>query len=333
MSSGWLDPEPFLRGVAWRYEGRMVRADPEDRLRLPQDTWQRARIPVGVRLEFTADGASALEVRYEAGEPGPAEVLRELNPIFELWRDDEPLAEVPARSCAEDCVPVPLPTGQGPFTLHLPESLSPRVLGIRAVGGVVSPAPPRPRWAVYGDSITEGWFSSRPALAWPAVAGRSLGLDHVNLGYAGSALGELASAEQLASLPCDLLTLAFGTNCWDRVPHTARLLHETTRLFLELVRQARPRTPLLVVSPVVRPGADDTPNRLGATLSDLRTALETAVEERTAAGDDRLALLPGAHLLRPGHLADGVHPDDKGQAALGAAVSAALCEAGFAARC
>lgn len=74
---------------------------------------------------------------------------------------------------------------------------------------------------VHGDSITEGWWSTRPAHGWPAVAGRALGWDTVNLGYAGAARGELATAEQLAALPADVLTLAFGTNCWSRVPFTA----------------------------------------------------------------------------------------------------------------
>ncbi|MER5973879.1 SGNH/GDSL hydrolase family protein [Streptomyces sp. NPDC002055] len=338
MHDGWLDPEPFLRGAPWRYEGRVVRADPEDRLRLPLDTWERAQIPAGVRLEFTADGATALEVRYTAGEPGPAEELRDPAPAFELRRSGEALVRIPARPCADATVRVPLPGGTGPFTLHLPESLSPRLLGVRPAAGpstgpgtgTVAPAPPRPRWAVYGDSITEGWFASRPSLAWTAVAARALELDHTNLGYAGAGRGELACAEQLAALPADVLTLAFGTNCWSAVPHSSDLLRETTRLFLALVREHRPDTPLLVVSPVLRPEAEDRPNDAGATLSELRGSLESAVNERIAAGDKHLALLPGAPLLGPEDLVDGVHPNDAGHARLAAAVVSALRDAGFA---
>ncbi|MGP4003376.1 GDSL-type esterase/lipase family protein [Streptomyces sp. 8N706] len=363
MRDGWLDPDPYLRGAPWRHEGRVVRADPDDRLRLPLDTWERAQIPAGVRLEFSADGASALEVRYEAGEPGPADEMREPEPAFELWRSGERLSgtpggepsrardearsttpgdrpptdghpvRVPARPCTDATVRIPLPGDAGPFTLHLPESLSPRLLGLRPVGGEMAPAPQRPRWAVYGDSITEGWFASRPALAWPARTARDLGLDHINLGYAGSGRGEIACAEQLASLPCDLLTLAFGTNCWSAVPHSAELLRETARLFLDLLRERRPDTPVLVVSPVLRPDAENTPNQAGATLAELRTALESVTEERTAAGDKKLALLRGGRLLRPEHLADGVHPNDPGHATLASAVTTALRETGFAAGC
>ncbi|ORT55180.1 hypothetical protein BKD26_33140 [Streptomyces sp. CB03238] len=215
----------------------------------------------------------------------------------------------------------------GPFSVHPPESQAPVILGLRGVGGTLFPAPPRPRWLVHGDSITEGWWSTRPAHSWPAVAGRALGVDTVNLGYAGSARGELAIAQQLAALPADLLTLAFGTNCWSGVPHTAPLLYETTRAFITLVRQGHPDTPLLLVSPLLRPEAEATANDVGATLAELRTAMEEAARDLIAAGDARLSLLPGRDLLGPGHLADGLHPDDAGHARVAAAVVAAVVAA------
>ncbi|MWA09803.1 hypothetical protein E5671_11545 [Streptomyces sp. BA2] len=214
---------------------------------------------------------------------------------------------------------VQLPHADGDFVLHLPETLRPVLTGLRPVGGgVLTPRPRQPRWLVYGDSIVEGWSTSRPHLAWPALAGRALGVETVNLGYAGAARGELASAEQLASLDADLITVAFGTNCWSRTPHSARLLYETVRAFLDLVRRGHPDTPLLVVSPVVRPDAEAVPNVLGATLRDLRTAVERA------ALDAGTELLPGGGLLDAGHLVDGVHPGEAGHAVLAEAVASAL---------
>lgn len=327
MNGDWQDPAPYLRGLSWQYEGRPVRADPGDRLRLPLDVWERAALPAGVRLELTAGAGARFEVRYRASEPGPAEALRVAEPVFEAWRGDVPLERVPAKIGDDETVRLTLPPGVGPVTVHLPESLSPVVLGVRGRG--IAPAPPRPRWVVHGDSITEGWLAGRPALSWLSAAGRALGLDPVNLGYAGSAHGEAACAEQIATLHCELITLAFGTNCWSGVPASAPLLYETTRTFLDLVRQGHPETPLLVVSPPLRPEAEEAPNRLGATLGELRDAQESAVLERAAAGDRRLALLPGLRLLGPHHLADGLHPNDDGHAVLATAVSDALHMAGF----
>ncbi|MFF4233323.1 GDSL-type esterase/lipase family protein [Streptomyces sp. NPDC001820] len=345
----WLDPSPFLRGVAWLDDGRAVRADPADLARLPWDVAERAALPIGVRLEFTAQGARAVEIRYRASVPGPTDTLGEIAHCFALWQGGSLVRETIAEPAEEAVVTLRLPAdAEGPFTIHPPEAHSPVILGLRALGGSVTPAPRRPRWVVHGDSITEGWWSTRPANSWPAVAGRLLGLDPVNLGYAGAGRGELATAEQLAGLPADAITLAFGTNCWSGIPCSAPLLYETTRAFIALVRQGHPHTPLLLVSPVLRPDAEQTPNRLGATLAELRTAMEEAVVDLMGSspgirsgpgpgpgpgsgirsgsgpGDKRLALLPGRDLIGPGQLADGVHPDDQGHAAMAAAVAKAL---------
>lgn len=325
----WLDPGPFLRGVAWMDEGRPVRADPADTMRLPWDTGERATLPIGVRLEFTADTAHAVEIRYRATVPGPTDALRDLAHGFALWNRHGMLDEVFTEPAAESVVRLDLPRRRDTYTLHPPETQAPIILGLRGIGGPLTPAPATPRWVVHGDSITEGWWSTRPAHGWPAVAGRALGWDPVNLGYAGAARGELATAEQLATLSADALTLAFGTNCWSRVPYSSPLLYETTRAFLDLIRQGHPRTPLLLLSPLLRPDAERTPNRLGATLGSLRDAMERAVRDRIAAGDGRLALLPGRDLLGPEHLADGLHPNDTGHQVLGLAVATAVRRAGF----
>lgn len=323
----WLDPEPFLRGTAWLDGGRAVRADPADLDRLPWDIAERAALPIGVRIEFTATpGTRAVDLRYRAALPGS------LPHCFALWQHGRCVSEVMTDPAEEATVRLPLPPGGGSFAVHPPDSRGPVVLGLRALDGALAPAPRRPRWLVHGDSITEGWWSTRPAHSWPATAGRMLGLDTVNLGFAGGARGELPLAEQLATLPGELVTLAFGTNCWGAVPSSAPLLYETTRAFVALVRRGHPDTPLLVLSPVLRPAAETTPNALGATLAELRTAMEEAVRDLVSVGDSRLALLSGLPLLAPEDLPDGLHPDDRGHARLAAAVAGALREAGFVGR-
>jgi lysophospholipase L1-like esterase len=261
-----------------------------------------------------------VEVRYRA-EPG------EVPHAFGLWADGVRHAEVLADPLPDEAVVrIGLPPLRGPFTVHPPENQSPRLLAVRAVGGRIAPAPPRPRWVVHGDSIAEGWWSTRPAHSWPARTGRRLGLEPVNLGHAGAGRAELAVAQQLAGLPADVLTLAFGTNCWGRAPFGVPLLRETVRTFVALVRQGHPDTPLLVVSPVLRPGAEHAPNARGATLGALRGALEDVVREEIAAGDGHLALLPGLGLLGPEHLVDGLHPDDAGHALIAKAVAESLAK-------
>ena len=119
---------------------------------------------------------------------------------------------------------IPLPA-RGPdetVTIYLPEA---HLLYLESVSwseGTIEPAPRRKRLVAYGDSITQGWTTTDAGKAWPAVVGRTLGLDVINLGFAGSARGELPSAQQVSATPADLITLAFGTNCWAMIAYEHR---------------------------------------------------------------------------------------------------------------
>lgn len=323
------DAEPFLRGCAWpgTPEVPYPRADPADAARLPGDTWGTALVPAGVRLELVGD-AEAVEVDYtcatdDLGYRGPA-----AGTTFTAWRGDDLLDEQPAvLTDGTATVRLALPAAGRTVTVHLPEGMRPRVLAVRGVGGSIEPAPAGPRWLCYGDSIAEGWVASGPGRAWPAVAARRWGLDVVNLGYAGSARGEIVSAEQLAALPADVVSITHGTNCWTRIPHSADQMRANLTAFLDVVRQGHPGMPIVVGSPVVRPDAESTPNRLGATLSDLRAVVEEVAEARRAAGDHRLTLVPGGPLLDAGQLPDGIHPGDEGHEVLAAAFGGAVAAA------
>ena len=102
--------------------------------------------------------------------------------------------------------------------------------------------------------------------------------------------------------------------------------------FLDIVRQAI-RTPraIVAVSPITRPDAESTPNRLGANLVELRAVFQRGVGDRIAAGDKRLSLVEGFPIVDPALLDDGIHPGDAGHAAMadviGPAVAAALAAA------
>ena len=323
-----MTPEDFLRGRAWPGSADVPypRADPADAVRLPADTWATARIPAGVRLEV-ARSARAVQVEYRTETDDLGYRGAGAGTSFEVWCGGRRIDEAPALLGAGT---VELRLGGGPerSIVYLPEGMRPTVLGLAPVGGELVPPPAQPRWVAYGDSIVEGWVASGPAHAWPAVAGRRFGLDVVNLGYAGSARGEMATAEQLAGLAADVISISHGTNCWTRIPHSAAMMRAGTAAFLEVVRQGHPHTPIVVTSPVLRPDAEQTPNRLGATLGDLRTAVEDAARERMARGDRRLRLVRGGGLLQADQLPDGIHPGDPGHevlaAAFGGAVAAAM---------
>jgi lysophospholipase L1-like esterase len=330
MSGSDLDPGPFLRGSAGATTGPFASRLPQpDDSRLPADVADTATLPAGLRLELTGD-ARSLTVAYR---PGGGHRLHppSMSPCFSVWSGGRCTARVPV-TAGQQVAALPLPERSDPAEpvgVYLPEGVRPALTGLTADGGQVAPAPRQPRLLVYGDSIAQGWSASEPALSWPAVAGRALGLDACNLGFAGAGRGELAVAEQLAGCEAEALTLAFGTNCWERVPMGAAMLTEVTRSFIQVLRSGHPTAPLAVLTPIVRPAAERTANRFGADLRSLRTAIETAVRGLRSDGDTKLILLDGAGLVAAGDLADGIHPGDAGHQSMAAAVTRALRDPGL----
>ena len=318
-------PEPFLRGCVFRAvtDAPYPRADPAGAEYLPIDVWAAARLPVGVRLELVGN-AKTIRVWYETSRASLGYRGESAGCAFVAYRAGQRVAMVDALM-GEGMAEL-LMSGRPdlPVTVYLPEGMAPLVTGVAGVEDTMVPAPLQPRWLAYGDAVTQGWLASAPAMAWPAVAGRKLGLDVCNLGYAGTARGETTSALMLAEIPAEVVSIAFGLNNWSRVPHTKTLMAEEVRCFLSVVRKGHPETPIVVVSPTVRPDAENEPNRVGATLAELRTAMEQTVRTCIDEGDERLFLVEGLAVVDPDDLEDGIYPGDEGHRRLAAAVSKIL---------
>jgi lysophospholipase L1-like esterase len=285
--------------------------------KLTSDTVRAARVPAGLHLAFTGSArAVELTVRPGTRTSVPAPTLA--GDAFVARVPGQPAVTVPLPG-QPGVIQVPLP-GRDPDTvvrLYLPEAVEVQLDGLAAIGGDLAPAPRGPLWVVYGDSISQGWSVTEPGLAWPSLVAQDLGLDLVNLGFAGSARGELLAAVVVGASGADAVALAWGTNSWSSLPTDAGVIGGTMRLFLTALRQGLPDAPVVVISPIVRPDGEDTGNRFGATLRDLRAALEEAVLSFAAdAGDQRITLVPGRDLVPAGQLVDGIHPGDDGQRSL-----------------
>lgn len=306
-------PEPFLRGCAWPASAEVPypRCDPEaDESLLPQDTRAVAAIPVGVRFAFEGE-PDTLEVEYRTETSDLGYRGEGAGTEFTLFRGDRRIDSVRAQPGAGRGR-LRVGPGEGLVTLYLPEGMRPTVTALRAEGAEIRPAPKQARWLCYGDSIAEGWCASEPAGAWPHIVSRQSELDVVNLGYAGSARGELQSAREIAQLDAALISVAHGTNCWTRTPHSEEAFGEGLHAFLDTVRAGHAHTPIVAISPILRMDAEREGNEFGASLGDLRDVFEKVVEERISTGDTRLELVCGRDLVPSENLPDGIHPDDEG---------------------
>ena len=321
-----MQPERFLHGAPYpgTLETPYPRTPSDDVGRIPMAVWSSARVPAGVRLELTGT-ASVVEITYQTTTGDLGYRGDHAGICFGAWRRgvevdraDAVLGDGSVRLAID-------PRGDdSPVTIYLPEGMRPVIHAVAAVDGTIEPVAPLPRWVAYGGAITQGWGASDPAHCWTAIASRTHGLDLINMGYAGIAGGDLVPAEHIAALPADVITLAFGAAFWSRTPISAQMAWAWTTGFLEIVRRAQPTTPILVMSPFLRPAAEDVPNQLHATLIDLRLAIEEATRARMAAGDNALGLASGALLISGDHMSDGIHPEDAGHEQIAAIIGPAL---------
>jgi lysophospholipase L1-like esterase len=319
-------PEPFIRGAAYPGAGDVPypRADPSDMARMPADLWQAAGVPIGVRLELIGD-AQAIDIAYRTttgnlGYRGDAAGI-----TFSVWRGGRMVGEEEV-VLGDGLIRLALGSAspEQPAVIYLPEGMQPVVLSLTAVKGEIAPAPALPRWVAYGDWSTQGWIASGPSQGWTAIAARKAGLNLVNFGYAGAGRGEIVSAEHIAGLTAEVITVAYGESCWTRIPHSVGMVTDGFEAFLDTVRQGHPTTPLVVVSPLLRPDAEAVTNKLGTTLADIRLAIESTTGDRIIAGDRALSLVRGAGIIDVDHLADGIHPGDEGHKRIAATMTKAL---------
>jgi lysophospholipase L1-like esterase len=300
------------------------RANPTDTARLPADIWHAASIPAGVRIELVGD-AEAVDVAYRTATGNLGYRGDGAGITFSVWRGGRKVGEEEA-TLGDGLVRLPLGEGSpdSPAVIYLPEGMQPLVQSLTAVSGEIAPAPQLPRWIAYGDWTTQGWIASGPSQAWAAITARKAGLDLINLGYAGAGRGEVVSAEHIAALPADVITVAYGASCWTRIPQSTTMVAEGLHGFLDIVRQGHPTVPIVVISPIMRPDAEDVANKLGASMSDIRHAIESAARARIVRGDTTLTLVTGETIISEEHLADGIHPGDEGHKRIASAVTKAL---------
>jgi len=322
-------PEPFIRGAPYPATGEVPypRADPSDSARLPSDLWHAATVPVGVRIELVGD-ARAVDVAYRTTSGNLGYRGDGAGTVFSVWRNGRTVCEEEA-VLGDGLIRLSLGADPAdrPAVIYLPEGMHPLILSLTAVRGEIAPAPALPRWIAYGDSVTQGWVASGPSRSWAAIAARKAGLDLVNLGYAVAGRGEIASAEHIAGLTAEVVTIAYGTSCWNRIPHSAAMVAANFHGFLDVIRLGHPTTPVVVVSPVRRPDAEEVSNKLGASLADIRHTIESVTRSRIESGDTTLSLVAGERIVGEEHLPDGIHPGDEGHKRIAAAATRALVAA------
>lgn len=316
--------------------------------------------PSGIRLEFESDTQVVeLDVKL-ARFDRPPEGVRPA--VFDLVIDDDDVRATrgeggdrvridPADPTQVDIQRGPpctlrldqLPPGMKRLALWLPTNARVELKELRVeAGATVTPpaASTGRRWAHHGSSISHCTEAHSPTRSWPAVASRLAGVELLNLGLGGSCHLDQFVARTLRDEPADLLSLKAGINVINMNSMTQRTFPVALHGFIDTVREGKPDTPFLIVSPIICPSAEHHPGPTypdangvfdvvpgdprirqdALTLTIVREIMADIVARRRAAGDEALHYLDGLDLFGADDVADlpdALHPNGDGYVRLG----------------
>jgi lysophospholipase L1-like esterase len=321
-------------------------------------TWT-ASVPSGGRIEFVTDSRSLeLDVqllRVSMGDQAPRPAAFDLvvdgevqDPVLSdsghvarytgrNYTDVELIRGAPATIRFEG-----LSTGRKRLELWLPHnaSLDLRALRVDDGASVEAGRGEGRRWVHYGSSISHCMEAERPTGVWPVVAARQAGVNLMSLGLAGQAQLDQVVARTIRDVPADLISLKVGINLVNADSMRERTFVPAVQGFIDTIRDGHPHTPMLLITPIICPVAEEHP---GPTLTDpqgrtyvverpedlvpgaltltrIRQLLGMVVERLSQQGDVNLHLMSGLDLFGPadvGDLPDGLHPNPAGYRRMG----------------
>jgi len=296
---------------------------------LPEGIFDAGRQTAGVRLRLRTDTSSlGLRARYFGYDTYPNLTRFNLQgmvvyvdgtcwsarvPAVEAGEAEVSMFEGVSRAMREVCIYLPL---YGPVD----------VLGIGVDEGArfEPPTPfavPKPV-VFYGTSITQGGCASRPGLSYQGMLARELNIDYANFGFSGRGRCEREVAVALAEIETSCFVLDVGQN--NGVPD----LRERFAPFLEVLREAQPKTPVLATTPIFY-NAELWSEVDIREVEERRDIIRSTVRARHEAGDRRVFLLEARDYLGPDFTegaVDGGHPNDLGFARMAAGMAPRLAE-------
>ncbi len=93
----------------------------------------------------------------------------------------------------------------------------------------------------YGTSITQGGCASRPGMAYPAIIGRALDRETINLGFSGNARLDFSMAKAIALIEADAVVV-------DCLPNTtAQSVKDSAYVFISYLAEQMPGTVIYMV--------------------------------------------------------------------------------------
>ena len=169
---------------------------------------------------------------------------------------------------------------------------------------VEAPTPYKyPPMLYYGSSITECGCASKVSNGYTSMITMHLDVDHYNLGFSGSARGEIEIADYINTIPMSIFVLDYDHNAPD--PEHLRKTHEP---FFRRIREKNPDLPIIIMS---RPDFE-----YDVLSAERREIIKTTYNNAVASGDKNVYFIDGQQFFgevdRTFCTNDCCHPNDLG---------------------
>lgn len=306
----WQGILSLERGPDWVAPWRVSYA--ERMLYYPQRLRERLAMPAGGRIAFLSD---TTRVAGEIVDPDP-----ESSPV-DLCCDGQ-LVGSQSLAGRNGFSFDGLPPGTKLIELWLPQFGVFRLRGLALSDGaaVLPYQDPRPRWTVYGSSITQCRAAASPTQTWPAIVARNLDWNLFCLGVGGECHFDQMIARTIRDQPADVITLSLGINVQGGASLSERTFRPAVIGLVKTIRDGHPDVPIVLYSAIVSPPREETPNAVGMTLQMTRQEVRAAAEALRAHGDRNLYYIDGLEVfgLQYAHLLpDELHPNAEGYRLIG----------------
>ena len=181
------------------------------------------------------------------------------------------------------------------------------MLGFEKGSGLFPPLPHKVEKPIlfYGSSITQGACASRPGNAYSSFLCRKVDAPQINLGFSGSARGELFMAEMISELDLDCFVFDYDYNAVS--PEELESTHEK---FFRYIRNCHKELPVIFLSRCSK-GRQSHEERLHR-----NEIIKRTYENALASGDKNVYFIEGRTLFEGEEpdacTIDGCHPTDLG---------------------
>ena len=159
---------------------------------------------------------------------------------------------------------------------------------------------------IYGTSITQGGCASRPGSAFTNILSRKLNMEFLNFGFSGNGQNHLSVAEVLTRIKDPAMFILDS----EANSISADLVNDRVPRFLEIIRNAYPAIPIVVLSKIPYG------KRYAVELPSLKAEFQHIVAEKQAAGDKNIFFADGSNFFDAKdyseNTVDGAHPTDRG---------------------